>query len=162
VSSKVEGRTVAEDSLQAAVAGGEPSSGSPRQRLLKALLSRPLAFPSGRGLDTRLHVFAGRAFATSCYAIVVVAVDLVASERRVVVALAAGGSLVLGLGFADRLRSDSERWANATRSQQTFVAALKQTLPRPAAGSTIFSSDIPAGKYAGFRSSPITGMRTVF
>jgi hypothetical protein len=106
-------------------------------------------FPSGRGLDTRLHVFAGLAFATSCYATVVVAVELVAPERRVVVALAAGGSLVLGLGFADRLRSDSERWANATRSQQTFVAALKQTLPRPAAGSTIFSFGYPGGEVRG-------------
>jgi hypothetical protein len=150
VSSKVEGRTVVEDSLQAAVAGGEPSSGFPRQRLLKALLSRPLAFPSGRGLDNRLHVFAGLVFATSCYATVVVVVELVASERRVVVALASGGSLVLGLGFADRLRSDSECWANATRSQQTFVAALKQTLPRPAAGSTIFSFGYPGGEVRGF------------
>jgi len=106
-------------------------------------------YPSGRGLDTRLHVFAGFAFATCCYAIVVVAVELAVAERRAVLALAAAGSLVLGLGYAARLRSDSEHWANATRAQHAFLAALNQTLPRPAPGSTIFSFGYPGQESPG-------------
>jgi hypothetical protein len=100
-------------------------------------------YPSYSGLDTRLHIFAGLAFATLCYAVLVVAVELVPLRRAGALAIVTGTGFALALGFGDRLRDDIGRWDRATLAQDDLITALKSTLQKPANGSTIFSFGYP-------------------
>jgi hypothetical protein len=100
-------------------------------------------YPSSPGLDTRFHVFGGLAFAASCYAILVISVEVLPLRTRGAFAIATAAGLVLALGFAHRLRDDIGRWDSGARAQRQFLSALKRTAPASPGGSTIFSFGYP-------------------
>ena len=63
--------------------------------------------------------------------------DLVRSR----VAIAAGvtvATLFVGVGYADRLRSEADLYVASWKEQQRILGVMKQTLPHPPHGSTIF------------------------
>jgi hypothetical protein len=100
-------------------------------------------YPSGAGVDTRLHSFAGLAFAALCYSLVMIAVELLPLRgRRQMVSLLA--VTALAVGFAGRTRDDIANWDAATVAQRSFLSDLKRVLPRPSPRSTIFSFGYPA------------------
>ena len=101
-------------------------------------------YPNYAGVDTRLHVFAGLAFAALCYAVLVIVVELLPLGRRGALAILTGATLAVAIGFGNRLREDIGRWDRATIAQGEFLSALKQTVKKPAGGSTIFSFGYPA------------------
>jgi hypothetical protein len=101
-------------------------------------------YPLDGGLDTRLNIFAGLAFVTLSYAVLVITAELLRLERGVLFAAIALASVLLALNFGDRLRADIRRWDRATVLQRDFLSALKQTAQRPSAGSTIYTFGYPA------------------
>jgi hypothetical protein len=101
-------------------------------------------YPNYTGLDTRLHVFAGLAFAALCYAVLVIVSELLPLRRRGALAILTGAALAVAIGFGDRLHADIARWDRATIAQGEFLSALKRTVKKPAGGSTIFSFGYPA------------------
>jgi hypothetical protein len=103
--------------------------------------------PVHEGIGTRVHTFAGLAFAVLCYATIVIAADLVARRRSTVLVVVA--SSLLALGFANRVRADIGRWDRAANAQDAFLVAFKKTLPRPPSGSTIFSFGYPGSEAPG-------------
>jgi hypothetical protein len=106
-------------------------------------------YPMNSGLDTRLHVFAGLAFAALSYAVLVIVTEILPLQRGAALAIVTGASLALALGFADRLRTDIDHWDDATVAQRELLSGLRQAVPPPANGSRIFSFGFPGEAWPG-------------
>jgi hypothetical protein len=97
----------------------------------------PLFFP---GLDDRTNTFAAFGFVVAAYSLVALVARLIGGRRRVLTAaLVTAGTLVIGVGFVQRVREDIGRYDAAAVEQRHFLERVKIALPRPAHGSTIFT-----------------------
>jgi hypothetical protein len=97
----------------------------------------PLFYP---GVDDRTNTFAAFGFVVAAYSVVALLAHLVGSGRRWLEALViAAGAVVIAGGFVERVRADVRRYHAAAVEQRQFLERLEKALPRPAAGSTIFT-----------------------
>jgi hypothetical protein len=107
----------------------------------------PLFYP---GLDDRIQTLAAFGFVVAAYSVVVLAALLVAGgRRRVTAVIVSAGTVLIGLGFIQRVRDDVTRYDSAATEQSFFLERLKIALPHPPAGSTIFTFGFPARSAPG-------------
>ena len=107
----------------------------------------PLFYP---GLDDRIQTLAAFGFVVAAYSIVVLAALLVAGgRRRVTAVIVSAGTVLIGLGFIQRVRDDVTRYDAAASAQRYFLDRLHIALPHAPAGSTIFTFGYPAKSAPG-------------
>jgi hypothetical protein len=107
----------------------------------------PLFYP---GLDDRIQTLAAFGFVVAAYSVLALAALLVAGRRgRVAVVILGAGTLLIGLGFVQRVRDDVSHYDSAAAEQRSFLERLQDALPHPQPGSTIFTFGYPAKSAPG-------------
>jgi hypothetical protein len=102
-------------------------------------------FPLSGGVDNRANILAGFGFATLAYAVVMMVGELAAPRHRHArVLIVSVATLLIAVGFVDRLRADIKDWDRAAALQDRLLMGLKGTVPQPPRGSTIYSFNFPA------------------
>ena len=100
---------------------------------------RPLA----PGQHNRVNGLAAVGFVLLLYALAMVLGTLLARRarrwREWSTAFALAVSLVVGVGWIDRVDRDKGDWARAARQQEEIVDRVGRALPRPPAGATIYT-----------------------
>jgi hypothetical protein len=95
------------------------------------------------GLNDRVQTFAAFGFVVAAYSVLALAALLVGGGRSAVVIVSAG-TVLIGVGFIQRVRDDVGRYDSAAAGQRDFLERLQIALPSPQPGSTIFTFGYPA------------------
>src|SRR5512133_3823216 len=95
----------------------------------------PLFYP---GVDDRTNTFAAFGFVVAAYSLVALLAHLV-GRRWLEAVIVTAGAVVIAAGFVQRVRADVRRYHAAAVEQRQFIERLETALPRPAAGSPIFT-----------------------
>jgi len=107
-------------------------------------------YPLSQGLDDRVNAFAAFGFVVATYSVLALLSLLVAGRPgHWAAAVLAAGTLLVGLGFVQRVRDDIARYNSATAQQRDELAALRRLLPRARPGSTIFAFGYPTASAPG-------------
>jgi hypothetical protein len=107
----------------------------------------PLFFP---GIDDRIQTLAAFGFVVAAYSVLALVALLVAGERgRAAAVILGAGTILIGLGFIQRVRDDVNRYDSAAAEQRYFLARLQTALPSPRRGTTIFTFGYPAATAPG-------------
>jgi hypothetical protein len=107
----------------------------------------PLFYP---GLDDRIQTLAAFGFVVAAYSVLALAALLIVGGwGRAAVAIVSAGTLLIGLGFIQRVRADVRGYDSAAAEQRYFLERLQIALPHPPAGSTIFTFGYPARSAPG-------------
>jgi hypothetical protein len=102
----------------------------------------PLTFP---GIDDRVQTFAAFGFVVAAYSVLVLAALLLSGRHgRAMVAIVSVGTLLIGAGFIQRVRTDFGHYDASASSQRLFLASVQRALPRPSHGTTVFTFGYPA------------------
>jgi hypothetical protein len=107
----------------------------------------PLFYP---GLDDRIQTLAAFGFVVAAYSVLALAALLIVGGwGRAAVVIVSAGTLLIGLGFIQRVRADVRGYDSAAAEQGYFLERLQIALPHPPAGSTIFTFGYPARSAPG-------------
>jgi hypothetical protein len=107
----------------------------------------PYVYP---GLNDRVQTFAAFGFVVAAYSVVALVALLVSGKRgRAAVLILGAGTILIGLGFIQRVRDDVSRYDSAAAGQRYFLKRLRTVLPSPQPGSTIFTFGYPAASAPG-------------
>jgi hypothetical protein len=102
------------------------------------------------GLNDRVQTFAAFGFTVAAYSLVVLAALLLGGgPGRATIVIVSAGTILVGLGFIQRVRVDVSHYDSAAAKQRYFLERLKIALPSPPAGSTIFTFGYPAASAPG-------------
>jgi hypothetical protein len=103
------------------------------------------------GLNDRVQTFAAFGFVVAAYSVLALAALLVGGggQGRAAVVIVVAGTILIGLGFIQRVRDDVSRYDSAAAEQRYFLERLKIALPSPRPGSTIFTFGYPAESAPG-------------
>jgi hypothetical protein len=102
------------------------------------------------GLNDRVQTFAAFGFVMAAYSVLSLAALLVGGgPGRAAVTIVSVGTLLIGLGFIQRVRDDVSRYDSAAAHQRYFLERLQVALPSPRHGSTIFTFGYPAESAPG-------------
>ncbi|HEX8856972.1 MAG TPA: hypothetical protein VF752_15360, partial [Thermoleophilaceae bacterium] len=107
--------------------------------------------PLTAGLGNRTNVLASIGLVTLVYSAAIIAGTLLArgmrAERRSPTLLAAGAAalvaIVIGVGYAQDLEHDIDRWDTAYQMENSVITVLRGTLKHPPHGSTIYTFQAP-------------------
>jgi hypothetical protein len=98
--------------------------------------------PGSLGIGDRTNAFAGLGWVVMLVAVArllaILAFRDLARSRLVIAAAVALALAVVGAGYIDRLRTESDAYAASYHDQQVVLDTMRTTLPRPPHGSTIF------------------------
>lgn len=104
--------------------------------------------PLGGGTANRVNVLAGLGFATVVVAALMALATLVAHRwsagRGLAHAAAAAIALAIGAGYLLELDRHKHEWSRAAAMQEQVLAALRQHVPEPPHGATIYTVGHPA------------------
>jgi hypothetical protein len=102
-------------------------------------------FPLYEGVDNRVNILAGFAFAALVYSLLAIA-GLLVSELVPAggPALVAVSTLLVAAMFVTRLRTDIDHFHSAATLQNEALVRLETLLPTPGRGSTIYTFGFPA------------------
>lgn len=108
-------------------------------------------FPLYAGVDDRANTFAAFGFIIASYSLVVLFGRLVTGGRRSAStgAIVAAGTVLIGIGFIDRVRADIGRYDRAAIHQREELALLARALVRPQHTSSVFVFGYPATEAPG-------------
>jgi hypothetical protein len=102
------------------------------------------------GLNDRVQTFAAFGFVVAAYSVLALAALLVGGgQGRSAVVIVSAGTILIGLGFIQRVRDDVSRYDSAAAEQRYFLERLQIALPSPRPGSTIFTFGYPAQSAPG-------------
>jgi hypothetical protein len=102
----------------------------------------PLTYP---GIDDRIQTFAAFGFVLVAYSVLALAGHLVGRKHgRTGVVIVAAGTILIGVGFIQRVRNDVSAYDSAAAEQRSFLQQLQIVLPHPEPGSTVFTFGYPA------------------
>jgi hypothetical protein len=103
------------------------------------------------GLNDRVQTFAAFGFVVAADSVLALAALLVGGggQGRAAVVIVGAGTILIGLGFIQRVRDDVSRYDSAAAEQRYFLERLKIALPSPRPGSTIFTFGYPAESAPG-------------
>ena len=102
----------------------------------------PLTYP---GIDDRIQTFAAFGFVLAAYSVLALAGLLVGGEHgRAGVVIVSAGTILIGVGFIERVRDDVGHYDSAAAEQRYFLERLQIALPHPEPGLTIFTFGYPA------------------
>ena len=96
-------------------------------------------FPLAEGPENRVNALATYGFVLAAYSVVALLALLVARCGTPFAILLVGGTLLVGLGFVDRVRVDAGRYEASATQQREQLAALRRVLPRIPPRTTIFT-----------------------
>jgi hypothetical protein len=109
--------------------------------------------PGTIGLGNRVNAVASAGIVVAVYAVAMVAGTLVfrgLTRWRIWAAgLAAVAAIALGVGYIQRVDDDKTAWAAATREQLHVERAVRQAVPRPPRGATLFTFGEPGWAASG-------------
>jgi hypothetical protein len=104
--------------------------------------------PQKPGLENRVNLVAALPIALFVYMFVTVLVLLVIPRARWRSGLRTGLisliAIALAVDYGVRLHNDEHTWTRAYAAERGVLATLRQVLPDPGAGTTIFTFDVPA------------------
>jgi hypothetical protein len=107
----------------------------------------PLTYP---GIDDRIQTLAAFGFVVVAYSVLALAGLLVGRKHgRTGVVIVTAGTVLIGIGFIQRVRDDALAYDSAAAEQRSFLNRLKIALPHPEPGSTIFTFGYPAATAPG-------------
>jgi hypothetical protein len=106
--------------------------------------------PASVGVDNRSNTFAGFAFAGLVYSLIMVAtLTLATGDARIKKAVVLVATLAVVSGFVQRVRTDIDDYDRATALQAGALSSLREALPAPPRGSTIYVFGYPAATAPG-------------
>ena len=101
-------------------------------------------FPLSEGLENRVNALAAFGFVATTYSVIVLSAVLVCGTRaRWAAAAIATATVLVGLGFIERVRVDIAQYDASAEEQSDQLETLRQLLPRLPRGSTIFTFGHP-------------------
>jgi hypothetical protein len=107
-------------------------------------------FPLYSGLDDRANTFAEFGLVVATYSLLALLALLVAGgPGRASATILAACTLLVGLGFVERVRDDVRGYDAAAKDQGRELASLAALLPRLPQGSTLFVFGYPAASAPG-------------
>ena len=97
-------------------------------------------YPLSDGFENRVNMFSEFGFIVVTYSCLALLAHLIARNRpRLVFAVLTVGTLLVTVGFAQRLRNDIRLYDAAAAHQRYQLATLRRLLPDPPNGSTILT-----------------------
>jgi hypothetical protein len=98
-------------------------------------------YPLAEGPENRVNALSSYGFVVAAYSVVALLCLLVARSRVApsFPILLVGGTLLLGLGFVDRVRADAGRYEASAAEQTRQLATLRRMLPRMLPHTTVFT-----------------------
>ena len=99
--------------------------------------------PLSPGTGNRVNVFAAIGYAGIIVSLLMLAgslaVAVLGRRRALAPALAAGATVVIGLGYLARLDDDKAAWQRSTAMQAEVLDAVRASVSEPPAGTTIYT-----------------------
>jgi hypothetical protein len=99
--------------------------------------------PLAPGTGNRVNVLAALGFVTLLYSLAMLLGTLAfarsPAREQLSGAVAVLLSAVVGVGYLARVETDKEHWAEAAAIQDRVLAQIERSLPKPAAGSTVYT-----------------------
>ncbi len=97
-------------------------------------------YPLAEGPENRVNTLSTYGFVVAAYSVLVVLCLLVArSGAPWFSILLVGGTLLVGVGFIDRVRADAGRYEASAAQQREQLATLRRVLPRIPRHTTVFT-----------------------
>jgi len=104
--------------------------------------------PGRLGVGNRVNALAGIGVVTAVYAVVMLLATILCRllNVRAAVATALGllAAVALGIGYVREIDHDKVAWDLASRWQNRVLYVLREQIPRPAPGATIYAFDYPS------------------
>ena len=109
--------------------------------------------PGQPGIGNRVNAVAAIGVVLVVYAAAVLATTLLARllpyRRNLAIAMSSCLAAICAIGYADRTRMDQQSWARAARAADGVIAAVKEAVPNPVRGSTIYTFGHPGSERQG-------------
>jgi hypothetical protein len=108
----------------------------------------PYYTPGRLGVGNRVNALADIGVVTAVYAVAMLVASILCrllnARGRMATALGLLAAVALGIGYVREIDHDKLAWDLASRWQNRVLGVLRQQVPRPPAGATVYTFDYPS------------------